>query len=158
VRQATESVKLHRSCTSLALSAGPGVSFGCCRADGRRGRRRTVRGGAASGAVTGPGRRCEDATGMPTVTIQVQPTSRTTCAVCGKCTKPVQGPRLFLGGTDEPVCRDCGKRHSPHLVALLDLAAVAERVGHIGRHTLIPPMAALLDLARAAEMYADCHP
>ena len=44
------------------------------------------------------------------------------------------------------------------LAALLDLAAVAERVGRIGKHTLVPPMAALLDLARAAELFAESRP
>jgi hypothetical protein len=63
------------------------------------------------------------------------------------------GPCLHLGDTEDVVCRDCGKRHAPDLVALLDLAAVAERVGRIGRFTVVPPMAALLDLARAAEQY-----
>jgi hypothetical protein len=47
---------------------------------------------------------------------------------------------------------------APELTALIDLAAVAERVGRIGRHTLVPPMAALLDLARAAEQFADARP
>jgi hypothetical protein len=56
------------------------------------------------------------------------------------------------------VCRPCGKKHAPSLVALLDLAHVAERVGRIGRHTLVPPMGALLDLARAAESYTDAAP
>jgi hypothetical protein len=65
---------------------------------------------------------------------------------------------LFLGDTDEGVCKECGKRMAPELTALLDLAAVAERVGRIGRHTLVPPMAALLDLARAAEQFAEAKP
>jgi hypothetical protein len=39
------------------------------------------------------------------------------------------------------------------LLALLNLASVAHRVGQIGRHTISPPLEALLDLARAAENY-----
>ena len=36
---------------------------------------------------------------------------------------------------------------------MLDLAHVAQRVGHIARHTLVPSLKDLLDLARAAENY-----
>jgi hypothetical protein len=95
---------------------------------------------------------------MPTLTLQCLPCLAPCCALCGKATKPTLGPRLFLGDTDEGVCKECGKRMAPELTALLDLAAVAERVGRIGRHTLVPPMAALLDLARAAEQFADAKP
>jgi hypothetical protein len=56
------------------------------------------------------------------------------------------------------VCRNCGKKHAPTLVALLDLASTASRVGRIGHHTLVPPMTALLDLARAAEDYTRATP
>ena len=52
----------------------------------------------------------------------------------------------------------CGRKHAPSLVALLDLAHVAERVGRIGRHTLVPPLDALLALARAAEEYTHTGP
>jgi hypothetical protein len=97
-------------------------------------------------------------TRMAILTIQCQPCTATTCALCGKVTKASTGPRLFLDDTGEVVCRDCGRRHAPDLTALLDLAAVAERVGRIGRHTIVPPMAALLDLARAAEQYAESKP
>jgi hypothetical protein len=95
---------------------------------------------------------------MHTLTLQCLPCIATTCALCGKGTKPTIGPRLFLGDSEEGVCRECGKRMAPELSALLDLAAVAERVGRIGRHTLVPPMAALLDLARAAEQFAEAKP
>jgi hypothetical protein len=82
-----------------------------------------------------------------------------TCALCGKRLHGGAGPHLYRDdGTDEPVCRDCGRLHAPPLVALLDLARVAERVGRIGRHTLVPPLHALLDLARAAENYTDTSP
>lgn len=93
---------------------------------------------------------------MATLTIQSHAPSSLTCALCSHGVKPTAGPRLFLGDSDEVVCRECAKRQAPDLVALLDLAVVAERVGRIGRHTLVPPMAALLDLARAAEQYAEC--
>ena len=95
---------------------------------------------------------------MPTLTLQCHACVATSCAVCGKGIKPGIGPRLFLGNSNEAVCKDCGKRLAPELTALIDLAAVAERVGRIGRHTLVPPMAALLDLARAAEQFADAKP
>jgi hypothetical protein len=95
---------------------------------------------------------------MHTLTLQCHPCVATTCALCGKATKPTSGPRLFVGDSEDAVCRECGKRMAPELTALLDLAAVAERVGRIGRHMLVPPMAALLDLARAAEHFAEAKP
>ncbi len=97
-------------------------------------------------------------TRMLTLTIQCHDGGPATCTLCGKPAKSTTGPRLFVGDSDDAVCRECGKRYAPALVALLDLAAVAERVGRIGRHTLVPPMAALLDLARAAEQYAEYKP
>jgi hypothetical protein len=92
---------------------------------------------------------------MATLTIHSHSPNSNTCALCGRNAKAGSGLRLGLADTDHAVCRDCGKCHAPALVALLDLASVAERVGRIGRHTLVPPMAALLDLARAAEMYTE---
>jgi hypothetical protein len=80
------------------------------------------------------------------------------CALCGKSARVSAGPRLRLAERCAPVCRPCGRKHAPALVALLDLAHVAERVGRIGRHTLVPPMGALLDLARAAESYTETAP
>jgi hypothetical protein len=81
------------------------------------------------------------------------------CGLCGKEFRPPTGLHLVLGDSrEEPVCRECGKEHAPALVALLDLARVAERVGRIGRHTLVPPLHALLDLARAAEDYTESAP
>jgi hypothetical protein len=67
---------------------------------------------------------------------------------------PASGPRLSLAETSAVVCRDCGKKHAPSLVALLDLAQVAERVGNIGRHTLVPPLTVMIDLVQAAEDYS----
>jgi hypothetical protein len=94
---------------------------------------------------------------MATLTIQTHACPLTSCALCGKSIIQASGPHLYLGESAETVCRDCGKRQAPELVALLDLAGVAARVGRIGRHTLVPPMAALLDLARAAEQFAECQ-
>jgi hypothetical protein len=44
------------------------------------------------------------------------------------------------------------------MIALLDLAQTAERVGKSCRHLLTPPMESLLDLARAAENYSHTAP
>ena len=80
------------------------------------------------------------------------------CGLCGRPTDSAEGLRLFLEDGPAAVCHACGKQHAPSLVALLDLAQVAERVGRIGRHTLVPPLGALLDLARAAEAYTSAAP
>ena len=80
------------------------------------------------------------------------------CPCCGEAVLWSRGPRLATTDTDETVCRRCGKRQAPNLVALLDLAHVAERVGRQCRHLLTPPMESLLDLARAAENYCSAPP
>jgi hypothetical protein len=80
------------------------------------------------------------------------------CGLCGGSTGPGAGPRLTVAGSETTVCRSCGKRHAPSLLALLDLARVAERVGRIGRHTVVPPMGAILDLVKAAEDYLSQAP
>jgi hypothetical protein len=96
---------------------------------------------------------------MIPLTIKLEPCAAgDDCGLCGKRVEAAGGPRLFVEDSTEPVCRDCGKQHAPNLVALLDLARVAERVGRIGRHTLVPPLHALLDLARAAEDYTEAAP
>jgi hypothetical protein len=76
------------------------------------------------------------------------------CGLCGGRMAEAAGPRLSLAETSAVVCRDCGKKHAPSLVALLDLARVAERVGKIGRHTLVPPLTVMIDLVQAAEDYS----
>jgi hypothetical protein len=81
-----------------------------------------------------------------------------TCALCGQRPVAAQGPQLLLADEELAVCRDCGRKHAPSLVALLDLAGAAERVGRIGRHTVFPPLTALLDLAQAAEKYMVAVP
>jgi hypothetical protein len=75
------------------------------------------------------------------------------CCLCGGHATSGEGPQLYRADSGDAVCRNCGKKHAPWLVALLDLAGTAQRVGRIGRHTLVPPLTALLDLARAAEDY-----
>jgi hypothetical protein len=75
------------------------------------------------------------------------------CGLCGRRVCAPPGPVLLRPADQAPVCRDCGKKHAPALVALLDLAHVAQRVGHVARHTLVPSLKDLLDLARAAENY-----
>jgi hypothetical protein len=77
------------------------------------------------------------------------------CGVCGAPVASGSGPRLALVDSPAAVCGACGKRHAPHLAALLDLAHTAERVGHIGRHTLVPPLEVLLHLTQAADAYAE---
>jgi len=80
------------------------------------------------------------------------------CGVCGEALLQAAGPGLFTAETNQPVCRSCGRAEAPHLVALLDLARAADRVGKVCRHILVPPMGALLDLARAAEDYSTSRP
>jgi len=81
-----------------------------------------------------------------------------TCALCGQRTLVDEGPQLFVADSLDAVCRDCGRKHAPSLVALLDLARDARRIGRLPRHTVFPPLTALLDLARAAENYAQALP
>jgi hypothetical protein len=101
---------------------------------------------------------------MANLTIQLTPGAHSeACGLCGRTTGTAAGPRLCRADSRDVVCRDCGRRHAPSLVALLDLARVAEHVGHIGRHTLTPPLEAMLALVRAAEDYTQtarppaCH-
>jgi hypothetical protein len=92
---------------------------------------------------------------MTQLMLQWKPT--TTTDPCGLCGQPFQagvGTQLVLAGNLQPVCADCGRHHAPSLVALVQLANEAERVGRIGRHTVFPPYTALLDLARAADNYS----
>ncbi len=96
---------------------------------------------------------------MERFTIQVvHETSQTPCPECGQLNLVKKGPRLFPVDSEEPLCRDCAKQLAPSLLALLELAHVAERVGRGFRHMLTPPMEALLDLAQAAENYSHSSP
>ena len=96
---------------------------------------------------------------MAHLVIQCHPDARNeSCTICGKRAFAGDGPQLAVTDRNGLVCRECGKKHAPSLVALLDLAGTAERVGRIKRHTISPPMAALLDLARAAENYLEAKP
>lgn len=112
-----------------------------------------------------PGRRAGPAAPGRTVTVMesltirlYQESSSPCCALCGRPSGEARGPHLSLTDGEEFVCRDCGKRRAPNLVALLDLAHVAEKVGRTCRHILVPPMEALLALARAAEDYTAAAP
>lgn len=78
------------------------------------------------------------------------------CGLCGDAILTAPGPQPFLN--EEPVCHKCAKRHDPRLVALVDLAHVAERIGKVCRHVLVPPMEALLALSRAAEDFTQSGP
>jgi hypothetical protein len=96
---------------------------------------------------------------MTMVSVQCKPTATTApCGICGQPTSAPAGTQLVVADTQQPVCLDCGRRHSPSLVALVQLANEAERVGRIGRHTVFPPYTALLDLARAATEYSATVP
>ena len=93
---------------------------------------------------------------MADLTIQLNPGACSdTCGLCGHKAIQAAGPRLCLGEGPDTVCRDCARQHAPALVALLDLARVAERVGRVGRHTLSPPLEAMLRLMGAAESYTQ---
>jgi hypothetical protein len=96
---------------------------------------------------------------MQRFTIQYTTASTESCCpACGTLNLSKRGPRLFPVDSDVPICRDCGKRLAPNLIALIDLAHVADKVGRLSRHILTPPMESLLDLARAAENYSHCSP
>ena len=96
---------------------------------------------------------------MAHLTIRLDaPHTPSCCGLCGGSTGTAAGPRLADADSEITVCRTCGKRHAPSLVALLDLARVAERVARIGRHTIVPPMGAILDLVKAAEDYLSFTP
>jgi hypothetical protein len=93
---------------------------------------------------------------MPQLAITLHcPKTGGACGLCGGPACSTPGPRLSVAESMNLVCPDCARKHAPSLVALLDLARVAERVGRIGQHTLVPPLGALLDLARAAENYTQ---
>lgn len=81
----------------------------------------------------------------------------TCCCLCHGGLSVRRGPAVALADNGEYVCRECCKRQAPGMVALLDLASVAENVGRKSRHLLTPPMEALLALARAAENYSHSH-
>ena len=76
------------------------------------------------------------------------------CSTCGNAALWGSGPRIVSSDTAEPMCRDCGRDHAPHLIALLDLAQTADKVGRHSRYLLTPTMKSLLELARAAETFA----
>jgi hypothetical protein len=96
---------------------------------------------------------------MTKLLLQWKPTGTNgPCAACGQPTQAPAGARLVLADSLQPVCLECGRSHVPSLVALVELANEAERVGRIGRHTVFPPYTALLDLARAADNYSATVP
>lgn len=82
--------------------------------------------------------------------------SPASCPRCGQT--PLWKKGLQIWQDRDVICRDCAKKTAPHLVALVDLASVAERVGRHSRHLLTPPMEAMLELARAAENYSNLPP
>jgi hypothetical protein len=96
---------------------------------------------------------------MECYTIRLVEESQESC--CPKCGTPNCGRAgfgLFAAEHAQPMCRSCGKKWAPTMVALLDLAHTAERVGKRSRHLLTPPMESLLDLAHAAENYSYTTP
>jgi ribosomal protein L40E len=96
---------------------------------------------------------------MESYTIRlVENQEETCCPRCGARHPGRSGLKLFAVDHDQPVCRTCGKKEAPEMIALLDLAHAAERVGKSFRHLLTPPMESLLDLAHAAENYLHTAP
>jgi hypothetical protein len=88
----------------------------------------------------------------------VDDAGESSCPKCGERNPGRGGLGLFAEDYDQPVCRNCGKKWAPTMIALLDLAHTAERVGKSCRHLLTPPMESLLDLAHAAENYSHATP
>lgn len=88
----------------------------------------------------------------------VEETGDKCCPKCGQRYAGCGGLGVFTEDHDEPVCRPCCKKWAPSMMALLDLAQAAERVGKRCRHLLTPPMESLLDLAHAAENYSTTTP
>jgi hypothetical protein len=80
------------------------------------------------------------------------------CPLCDQPGLQKKGPHLFLGEGDDPICRPCAKRLAPTLLALVDLAQVADKAGRQCRHLLTPPMETMLELSRAAENYTYASP
>jgi hypothetical protein len=80
-----------------------------------------------------------------------------TCALCGRRLPASGALELVVLEDRATVCQPCGKKHEPALAAVVELARVAERVGHVGRHTFVPSLASLLDLAHAAEEYTHAR-
>ena len=96
---------------------------------------------------------------MECYTIQLTAeTGEMSCPKCGERHRRRGGLGLFADDHDEPMCRSCGKKCAPAMIALLDLAHTAERIGKTCRHLLTPPMESLLDLAHAAENYSHITP
>lgn len=78
------------------------------------------------------------------------------CALCGTGTVAGIGAQLVLARNFALVCRGCGRKDAPVLEALVNLAQVAERVGHISRYTRQwLPVKELLDLTRASEDFFE---
>jgi hypothetical protein len=77
------------------------------------------------------------------------------CPKCGAHYPGLGGLGIFSADHDQPMCRSCGKKCAPTMIALLDLARAAERVGKRCRRLLTPPMESLLDLAHAAETFTS---
>ena len=85
----------------------------------------------------------------------LEPNQKCCCPICGLSHQGRNGLGLFAEDQNQPLCRSCGKKLAPTMVALLDLAQTAARVGRGCRRLLTPPMESLLDLARAAEDYSS---
>ncbi len=80
------------------------------------------------------------------------------CAGCRRPSRWKKGPQVGQGLYHDPICRECAKVEAPELLALLDLALLADKVGRNNRHLLTPPMEAMLELTRAAETFACAVP
>jgi hypothetical protein len=83
---------------------------------------------------------------------QGQEVGERSCGICSNQVEPEERARLSLVKDNSPVCRKCAQQHAPFLVALLELARVADRIGRIQRHSTVGvPIRSLLQLALASE-------
>ncbi|GIW82743.1 MAG: hypothetical protein KatS3mg105_4550 [Gemmatales bacterium] len=76
------------------------------------------------------------------------------CSLCGQQVSFPAGLRVMTSNKGS-VCRNCAKQHVPTLVALMDLASTAERIGKIVQHNHWLPLKSHLEMAQAAERYAS---
>src|SRR5690348_14084010 len=70
------------------------------------------------------------------VLVMAETVKSASCPGCGEQALWTPGPRLVCAESGDAVCRDCAKVHAPQLIALVDLAQTADKVGRHSRHLL----------------------